>query len=138
MVRDAAGADWGRYRKEQARQRDVGRLRRKSLPSIYLLTRVRTDLQLFDGFQIEVKVGQTSKSPQLRADARHREGFSLHTYWPCHEAFLEMAEAEILSKMRERFGPPSMGREFFFVPRVSDVHQVICRTMGTEGKEDPG
>lgn len=133
MARDAAGAEWGRYFRDKRKLGPVDRLRNQKLPSVYLLSRVRADLRWFGEFQHEVKVGRTSRSPQLRADAFAADGYRLHAYWSWLEDDLERIEGIVIGEMRRVFNKPSAGREFFIVPNVDTAYWLIVDTLAASG-----
>ena len=93
MGRDAFGADWGGYRREQAERKYR---RREVRPSIYLAYRVRAGVTWFGEPEVEVKLGQTTRSP-----SRRRRGlgpdFVLLASWPVPVADLDETEAECIA-----------------------------------------
>lgn len=130
MARDAAGAEWGNYFRCKGMRKASSVLRRRKLPSIYLMYRSVPGLQWFGEIQIEVKVGRTGRSPQLRLDALHSDGFNLFAYWPCELDVLKDTETRILANMRNIYGPPSKGREFFYVGNVKSAYRLIAQGAG--------
>ena len=133
MPRDIWGAEWGRYLRGPSKTR----FRKAKLPCIYLLCRVRADLPLFDSFQVEVKIGKTTRSPQVRLDVLKREGYHLHRYWPLPSDQLTSTELRLLSVLQDLLGKPTRGREFFLAESVAEVETVITSELGSRGKEPP-
>ncbi len=133
MARDAAGAEWGRYFKEKSRRKTRRLRRQRSTPCIYLMHRAKPGVEWFGQNQTEVKIGMTARSPQHRVDALYRDGFKLYAYWFRPADTLEPPEKEILSLMRNVFGLPSMGREYFFARDVQDAYWLIVDILNERG-----
>lgn len=102
-------------------------------PSIYLLSRTRSDLDWFGDNAYEVEVNSLDRFLGRDLDFTRRTDSDIYAFWcwPVNDS--HRIERLLFQRFCERFGRPSVGRRRFLAPDVELAYREIAGMLDMSG-----